>query len=83
MKETWNYWCWKTPDDWSSSSSSTLLAYSWMWRWEHQTPWSNQWNSLVDTTNNDLRQCGDGWNEVILSFDGTDFSQFERAGSSL
>ena len=74
---TWNFWCWKTPDDWRSPSSSTPVAYSSTWHWEHHSSWSNQWNS-VDTTNNDLRQCGAGWSEVIPSFDGTDFSQFER-----
>ena len=63
---TWNDWCWKTPDHWSSSSSSTPQAYSWTWHdWEH-SPWSNQWNSPVDTqwnspvgtTSSDLRQYG-------------------------
>ena len=57
--------------------------YSWTWHnWERHSPWSNQgspqWNSPVDTTNNDPRQYGDGGGEVIPSFDGTDFRQYER-----
>ena len=34
--------------------------------------------SVVDTMSNDPRQYGDGRGEVIPSFDGTDFRQFER-----
>ena len=37
-----------------------------------------QWNSQVDTTSNDPRQYGDGRGEVIPSFDGADFRQYER-----
>ena len=53
---TRNDWCWKTPDHWSSSSSSTPQAYSWTWHWEHHSPCSNQWNSPVDTTSSDPRR---------------------------
>ena len=49
---------------------------------ERHSPWLNQgspqWNSTVDTTSNDPRQYGDGWDEVIPSFDGADFRQYER-----
>ena len=80
----WNDWCWKTPDRWSSLSASNPQA-GWTWYWEHHSPWSNQWNSpvdtqwnsTVDTTSSDPRQCGDERDEVIPSFDGTDFRQFE------
>ena len=80
---TWNDWCWRTPDHWSSSSSLTPQAYSWTWHnWEHHAPLSNQgspqWNSPVDTTSSDPRQCGDGRGEVIPTFDGVDFRQYER-----
>ena len=34
--------------------------------------------SGVDTRSNDPRQYDDGWDEVIPSFDGTDFRQYER-----
>ena len=78
-KGTWNDWRWRAPDRWSSSGSSTPQAYSWTWHdWEHHSPWSNQWNSPVDLTSNDPRQHGDGRGEVIPSFDGTDFRQYER-----
>ena len=61
----------------------TPQAYSWTWHnWERLSPWSNQgsplWNSPVDTSSNDLRQYGAGRDEVIPSFDGTDFRQYER-----
>ena len=50
--------------------------------WERHSPWSNQGspqrNSPVDTTSNDQRQYGDGRGEVIPSFDGADFRQYER-----
>ena len=42
------------------------------------TPWSNQWNSPVALTSNDPQQYGDGRSEVIPSFDGTDFREYER-----
>ena len=73
----WNDWRWKTPDYWSSSSSSMPVAYSWTWEWQHHAPRSHQWSS-VDTTNNDPRQCGDEWDEVLASFNGTNFSQYEK-----
>ena len=41
-------------------------------------PLITQWNSPVDTTSSDPRQYGDGRDEVIPSFDGTDFRQSER-----
>ena len=49
-------------------------------------PWSNQWNSpvdtqwnsSVDTTSSDPRQYGNGLGEVIPSSDGTDFRRYER-----
>ena len=73
---TWNDWSWKTPDHWSSSSSSTPQACSWTWHnWEHHSPWSKQ---AMDTTSNDPRQYGDGRGEVIPTFDGADFRQYER-----
>ena len=76
------------PDHWSFSSSLTPQAstqHSWTGHngnWERYSLWSKrgspQWNSPVDTASNDPRQCGDGWREVIPSFDGTDFRQCER-----
>ena len=39
---------------------------------------SPQWNSTVDTPSNVPRQYGDGRDEAIPSFDGTDFRQYER-----
>ena len=52
--------------------------------WERHSPRSNQgwpqWNSPVDTASNDPRQYGDGRGEVIPSFDGTNFRQYERRG---
>ena len=39
---------------------------------------SPQWNSPVHTMRNDPRQYGDGRSEVIPSFDGPDFRQYER-----
>ena len=82
-KEAWSDWCRRTPDHWSSSNSLTPQAYSWTWHiCERHSPWSNQgspqWNSSVDTTSNDPRQYGDGRGQVIPSFDGTDFRQYER-----
>ena len=78
---TWNEWCWKSLDHWSSSSSSKPRA-GWMWYKERHSPWLNQgspqWNLTVDTKSSDPRQYGDGWDEVIPSFDGTDFRQYER-----
>ena len=70
----------------SSSSSSTPQAYSWTWHWSiiplDQTsgirPVDTQWNSPVDTTGSDPRQFGDGPGEVIPSFNGTYFIQYER-----
>ena len=58
----WNDWRWKTPDHWSSSSSSIPRA-GWTWHgWKRHPPWSNQgwlpWNSPVDTTSKDPRQYG-------------------------
>ena len=83
---TWNEWRWRTPDHRSSSSSTTPQA-GWTWhKWERHSTWSNpdllQWHSRVDLTSNDPRQYGDGWGEVIPSFDGTDFRQYDMAGSS-
>ena len=85
---TWNDWCWKTLDHWSSSSSLTPQAgtqYSWTGQngnRERYSLWSKrgspQWNSPVETMSNDPRQYDDGWGEVIPSFDGTDFRQYER-----
>ena len=50
--------------------------------WTWHSPWSNQdllqWDSPVDITSNDPRQHGDGRSEVIPTFDGTDFRQYER-----
>ena len=66
------------PRSWSSSSSSTPQAstqYSWTWQ---DGGMFSLWNSLVDTRSNDPRQYDDGWDEVIPSFDGTDFRQYER-----
>ena len=79
---TWNDWRLRTPDHWSSSSSS-LHQSEWAWhQWERQSPWSSQdlpqWNSLVDVTSNDPRQYGDGRSEVIPTFDGADSRQYER-----
>ena len=46
--------------------------------WERHSPWSNQdlpqWKSPVNVTSNDPRQFG---GEVIPTFDGTDFRQYE------
>ena len=39
---------------------------------------TTQWNSPVDTTSNDPQEYGGGRGEVIPSFDGTDFRQYER-----
>ena len=41
-------------------------------------PVDTQWNSPVDTTISDPQQYGDGRSEVIPSFDGTNFRQYER-----
>ena len=41
-------------------------------------PVDTQWNSPVDTTSSDPRKYADGRGEVIPSFDGTDFRQYER-----
>ena len=69
----WNDWRWKTPDHWSSSSSSIPRA-GWTWHgWKRHPPWSNQgwlpWNSPVDTTSKDPRQYGGERSEVIPSLD--------------
>ena len=59
---TWNDWCWKTLDHWSSSSPSNPRA-GWMWYKERYSPWLNQgspqWNSTVGHPSNDPRQSGD------------------------
>ena len=72
-----------TPDHWSSSSSCSRTPqagtrYPWMEHWERHYPWSNQWNPPFDITNTDPRQCGDGRCEVIPTFDGENFRQYQR-----
>ena len=37
-----------------------------------------QWKSPIEVTSNDPRQYGDGRGEVIPTFDGADFRQYER-----
>ena len=65
---TWNDWRWKTPDHWSSSSSSNPRA-GWMWHDERQhSPWL-PWNLPVDVTSNDPRQSSDERSEIIPSWD--------------
>ena len=64
-------------------ASSINPQAGWTWhQWERHSPWSNQdlpqWDSPVDITSNDPRQYGDGRSEVIPTFDGTDFRQYER-----
>ena len=49
-----------------------------LWSNQWNSPVDTQWNSPVDTTNSDPRQYGDGRGEVIPTFDGTNFSQYER-----
>ena len=72
---SWTWHNWERHSPWSNQGSP-------QWNLPFDTHWNlpvdTQWNSLVDTMSNDSRQYGDGEGEVIPSFDGTEFRQYDR-----
>ena len=56
--------------DTSSVLMDVALGTSFPWSNQWNSPVDTQWNSPVDTTSTDPRQYGDGRSEVIPSFDG-------------